>query len=80
MLDLYTCNSGLFTSPSHPPNIILNQYSNGDVPYNIYDYITTTETKIKCYWDTVKLNLWQNGVILAPVIKSYTTKTNGNNA
>ncbi len=64
ILDLYTCNSGLFTSPNHPPNIMLNQNSNGDVPYNIYEYITSTETKIKCYWDTVKLNLWQNGVNL----------------
>ena len=58
MLDLYTCNRLLFTSPDHPPNIILNQNSNGDVPYNIYDYIQSTETKTKCYWDTVKLNLW----------------------
>ncbi len=39
ILDLYTCNSDLFTSPYHPPNIILNQNSNEDVPYNIYDYI-----------------------------------------
>ena len=58
VLDLYTCNSSMSTTSYHPPNIFLIQNGNGDIPYNIYDYIQSPETKTKCYWEDISLNLW----------------------
>ena len=56
-LDLYTCNNSLFSPPYQPPNIVLSKNSNGDISYNINDYISRYEPKTKCYWDKVVLYL-----------------------
>ena len=39
ILDLYTCNTNMFFIISYPPDIILNQYSSGDISFNIDSYI-----------------------------------------
>ena len=56
VLDLYTCN--LIYPKSYPPDIILNLNDPGVISYNIDNYISLTETKTKCYWDVVNINLW----------------------
>ena len=53
VLDLYTCNSNIFSALLYPPNIILNMNDPGDISYNIDSYFYSLETKTKCYWDQV---------------------------
>ena len=56
-LDLYTCTN-VIEDKSYPPDIILNLNDPGVISYNIDNYISLTETKTKCYWDVVNINLW----------------------
>ena len=57
VLDLYTCN--LIYPKSYPPDIILNLNDPGVISYNIDNYLYPSwETKTKCYWDKVDLQLW----------------------
>ena len=48
----------MFKPPNQPPNIIINQNSLREISYNINNYIPTTETKARCYWDLIYLHLW----------------------
>ncbi len=79
-LDLYTCSYGQFHAKAYPHDIILNLNGPGVISYNIDNHIYPSDTKTKCYWDRVKLNLWLNGVYLTTLSKSYTTKTNNANS
>jgi hypothetical protein len=54
-LDLYTCNARVFSPKYYPQDKVLVLGSNGDILFNIFDYVYANSTKPKCFLDKITL-------------------------